>query len=152
MGGYESYLRDDKGNRPGSVATTMHRLGRFFVERDLPLESLSGPRCAGYYEALRTTVTRLGKPVSVDVHRNTLAEAKTFLRWCTKRKWLGRNPLEEVEGIGKRKHGKPQLRIDEARRWMAVAVRMAEDGEVGAVAAVMALLMGMRAGRSSREW
>jgi site-specific recombinase XerD len=146
MGQYERFLRDEKGNKPGSVRTTMHRLGQLFAERNLPLGSLSGPTCAGYYDALRTRVTKLGKPVSVDVHRNTLAESKTFLRWCMKRKWLTRNPLEQVEGIGKRKHGKPQLRIDEARRWMATAVKLAGEGETGAVGAMMSLVMGMRAG------
>jgi hypothetical protein len=46
-----------------------------------------------------------------------------------KKKWLARNPLEEVEGVGKRKHGKSQLRVDEARRWLVKAVALADDGE-----------------------
>ena len=58
---------------------------------------------------------------------------------------LARNPLEEVEGVGKRKHGKSQLRVDEARRWLVTAVALADDGEAGAVAALLALVMGMRA-------
>ena len=70
------------------------------------------------------------KSFSVDSHRNILAEARSFLRWCsTKRKWIARNPLEEVEGVGKRKHGKAQLRVDEARRWVATAVDLADGGE-----------------------
>ena len=55
------------------------------------------------------------------------------------------NPLEGVEGVGKRKHGKMQLRVDEARRWMAKAAELADRGDAGAVAAMMALVMGMRA-------
>jgi hypothetical protein len=79
-------------------------------------------------------------------HRNILAEAKSFLRWCTvKKKWLARNPLEEVEGVGKRKHGTTQLRVDEARKWLVKAVALADEGEAGAVAASLALVMGMRA-------
>jgi integrase len=82
----------------------------------------------------------------VDSHRNILAEAKSFLRWCTvKKRWLARNPLEEIEGVGKRKHGKTQLRVDEARKWLAMAVGLAAEGEAGAVAALLALVMGMRA-------
>lgn len=46
---------------------------------------------------------------------------------------------------GKRRHGKPQLRIDEARKWMATATELAAAGEAGAVAAMLALLLGMRA-------
>lgn len=61
------------------------------------------------------------------------------------KKWLPRHPLETVKGIGKVRHGKEQLRIDEARRWMVEAKRQADAGQAGAVAAMMALVMGMRA-------
>jgi len=75
-----------------------------------------------------------------------LAEARSLLKWCVVvKRWMARNPLDAVEGKGKRKHGKPQLRIDEARRWMAMATKLANAGEGGAVAAMMALLLGMRA-------
>lgn len=53
-------------------------------------------------------------------------------------------PSGEGEGEGRRRHGKPQLRIDEARRWTAKALELAAAGEAGAVAAMMALLMNMR--------
>jgi len=46
--------------------------------------------------------------------------------------------------VGKRRHGKEQLRIDEARRWQGKAIEYAERGEAGAVAAMMCLVMGMR--------
>jgi len=59
--------------------------------------------------------------------------------------WLRSNPVADVEGVGKRRHGKAQLRIDEARRWMAKAIELADGGEGGAIAAMMALLLGMRA-------
>jgi integrase len=85
-------------------------------------------------------------PISVDYHRNALAEARSFLQWCVaKQKWLRANPLDGVEGKGKRRHGKPQLRIDESRRWTDKALEHAEQGEAGAVAAMMTLLMDLRA-------
>lgn len=80
----------------------------------------------------------------MDFHRNALAEARTFLKWCVKKKWLPQNPLEGVEGVGRRRHGKEQLRIDEARKWLAKATELANQGHDGAVAAMMTLLMGMR--------
>lgn len=142
---YELYMRHDKGNKPVSVAQTTIRLKRFFTARDVALIDLDGETCASYYDDLRTKPGKNGKPVSVDYHRNVLAESRSFLRWCiTKKKWLARNPLDEVEGIGKRKHGKEQLRVDEARRWLAEAVKQAEADQTGAVAAMMTLLMGMR--------
>jgi integrase len=82
----------------------------------------------------------------VDTHRNILAEAKTFLSWSIGKGYLRSNPLEGVRGTGKRRHGKPQLRIDEARKWQAKALQFAEDGEDGAVAALVTLVMGLRAG------
>jgi hypothetical protein len=62
-----------------------------------------------------------------------LAAAKTFFRWCVaEKKWLPRSPLEQVKGIGKIRHGKEQLRIDEARKWMTEARRLADQGNDGA--------------------
>jgi integrase len=99
---------------------------------------------AELYAGLRRRKAKSGKPLSVDSHRNILAEAKSFLKWCAEKKWVVRNPLDEVEGVGKRKHGKEQLRIDEARRWQAKAIELVDRGEQGAIAAMMCLLMGMR--------
>ena len=142
---YRTYLLEDKGNKPGSVEDTLYRLGAFFPTGEVMLRDLTNKACSGYYDALRTRKTRLGKAFSVDSHRNILAEAKSFLRWCSaKKKWLARNPLEEVDGVGKRRHGKAQLRVDEARRWVAKAVALADAGEGGAIAAMLALVMGMR--------
>jgi integrase len=143
---YEQYLLTEKGNKPGSVEDTLFRLRAFFPDTELPLADLSPQKCSGYYEALRTRISpRIKKAYSVDTQRNILAEAKTFLRWCTEKRFLFKSPLDQVKGIGKRRHGKPQLRIDEARRWLKVAAELAERGEGQAVVAMLALVMGMRA-------
>lgn len=55
------------------------------------------------------------KDSAVDSHRNALAAAKSWGRWCTKKGWLRSDPFADVEGLGRRKKGKPQLRVDEAR-------------------------------------
>jgi len=83
--------------------------------------------------------------LSADTHRNYLAEAKTFLNWCLSKKWISRNPLADVKGVGRRRRGKQQLRIDEARRWLNQALVLADKGDAGAVAASLSLLMGLRA-------
>ena len=113
---YEVHLRDVKQNKPASCTATAWRLRRFFVETDLMLRKLTPDRCRKLYEQLATTPSeRTGKPLAPDSHRNLLAEAKTFLGWCTtEQRWLKANPLIEVVGRGRRRHGKPQLRIDEA--------------------------------------
>jgi integrase len=134
---YEQHQRA-KGNKPRSIETTRGRLEMFFgplVER--PLGALTPKMCSERYSALQSEV-------AVDTHRNALNEAKTFARWCVKSRLLTRSPLEQIEGVGKRKKGKSQLRIDEARRWLAVALELAPQ-HVGAAAACASLLFGARA-------
>jgi integrase len=135
---YKRHL-ERKGNKATSIATTMFRLRGFFPleERGHHLDELTRSRVSGWY---RTSV----EGAAVDTHRNVLAETKTFFRWCVKQGWLRANPLEGLQAEGRRKHGKEQLRIDEARKWMARALELAAT-EPGAVAALMTLLLGMRA-------
>ena len=136
----------EKGLKPGPNAERLRRLRAFFPDLETLLSDLTTAKCAAYYEALRASISPTTKRTySVDTHRNTLAEARMLAKWCVGKRWLRANPVEAVEGKGKRRHGKPQLRIDEARRWMAKATEMADAGEAGAVAAMMALLLGMRA-------
>jgi integrase len=153
---YMQYMREVKGNKRVSVHDVMYRLDRFFVEvddrgkvhdlGDVELGGITPARGEALYASLRSCKTRNGGTLSVDSHRTILAAAKTFFRWCVvEKKWLVRSPLENVKGIGKVRHGKEQLRIDEARRWMVEAQRQADLGHAGAVAAMMALVMGMRA-------
>jgi integrase len=158
---YETYMRDEKGNKENSIDQTQRKLRRFFGDLDVGLTELTPERADALYVALRTS-TRIPqkrtstavdaahdeatppRKLSVDYHRNALSEAKTFLRWCAKKKWIAANPLEGIDGVGKRNHGKEQLRIDEARKWISVAVKKADEDEEGAVAAMMTLLLGMR--------
>lgn len=142
---YEVYMRDVKGNKATSAAITAIRLKSFFPDHALHLRELVPTRAEGYYEALTTRIGRTKKRLSVDTHRNMLAEAKTFLRWCVKKGWIRENPLEGVEGKGKRRRGKAQLRIDEARRWDRVAMAKAGAGKAGAVAALLTLYVDLRA-------
>jgi site-specific recombinase XerD len=141
---YERYMADEKGNKPKSSRETARRLRLFFPDLDRDVGTLDSIECAAYYDDLTRRPCRTGKPLAADSHRNMLAEAKTFLSWCVTKKWLPANPLQAVEGRGRRRHGKPQLRIDEARRWLAKAIQLADAGEPGAVAAMVSLLMGLR--------
>lgn len=133
---YEEHLKR-KGNKDSSVTTTMFRLRRFVGRTDLTVRCLTPAWGKARYAALV-------EAQAADTHRNSLAEMKTFCRWLVKEKILKLNPLLEVEGTGKRRHGKEQLRINEARRWLAAALELAEKGEVGAVAAMVTLLLGLR--------
>ncbi|HNI60231.1 MAG TPA: tyrosine-type recombinase/integrase, partial [Pseudomonadota bacterium] len=79
-----------------------------------------------------------------DSHRNYLAQARTFLSWCIGQRWIRVHPLGEVKGIGKRRHGKEQLTIDEARHLYKMCMREAAMDD-GALAVLLALLLGLRA-------
>jgi integrase len=142
---YNKHLAQ-KGNRPRAIATTMYRLRRFFRSVvNIAVVGLTPTAGQKLYDSFVQTPTQHGRPMSVDSCRNALAEAKTFLSWTRSKGWARTNALDEVQGIGKRRRGKPQLTVDEARRWLKVATEMAGQGDEGAVGAMMALLMGMRA-------
>ncbi len=142
---YAAFMKDDKGNRSTSIATTISCLRVFFADKAAFVGELDPATCARLYEVFRTRKTKRGTPTAVDTHRNTLAQAKTFLKWCVKKGWLSKNPMAAVEGTGARKHGKEQLRVDESRAWLNKATELAHAGDAGAVAAMLSLLMGMRA-------
>lgn len=134
-----------KGNRENSLNNNRTALLRFFGPvLDRPLTVVTPNRAESLYEALREQPGPKGKPLGVDSHRNYLAQARTFLTWAQGQRLVRSNPLGAVMGIGRRSKGKKQLRIDEARRLFAYCIALAPDDD-GALAALMALLMAMRA-------
>lgn len=135
---YEQHLKE-KGNKPKSYRETARRMRLFFSDTDLALDMITPKVAEGCYRRL------VDQGYSADTHRNIWAEAKSFLRWCVGKKWLARNALEHVQGIGRRRHGKPQLRLDEARKWLTKTMELAYTGKDGALAAALTLLLGLRA-------
>lgn len=135
---YEDHVKA-KGNGGRTIETTIGRLRSFFPDAaEVLLADVDEGDCQRRYDVLR------GRS-AVDTHRNTLCEVKTFLRRCVhKLKVLEKYPADTVEGIGKRRRGKEQLRLDEARRWLAKALELAAKGDVGAVAALTTLLLTLR--------
>jgi integrase len=152
---YQKHLEVDKGNRSGSVGLTRHRLRVLFApDLEGALGDLTPQRGKWLNDRLVTATYEKGgetRRYSVDTCRNTLAEAKTFLEWCVGQRWLRKNALEGVKGKGKRKHGKAQLTIDEARKWSAEALRQAEAGDAGAIAALLTVTLGLRASEITRR-
>src|SRR5215471_19129891 len=63
---YEKYLREEKGNKPGSVDDTIYRLQTFFPDEQALLSDLTSTRCAGYYDVLRMRKTHNKVSFSVD--------------------------------------------------------------------------------------
>jgi integrase len=82
------------------------------------------------------------KEVAAATHHGELAAAVRFMAWCVKKGWLRLNPFEGVEPQGQAARGKPQLRVDEAKRFLAVLLG---DPSPEATAVTVSLLMGLRA-------
>lgn len=137
---YLAHLRDGLAQEQ-SVKTARYRLHAMFRPplRDEMVADVSPRDCQAAYDDLRTRQ-------AADTHRNTLALAKAFFAWCMTRGFCAVNPMEKVTGVGERSVGKEQLRIDEARALWAVAVKLAKNGDLGALAAVTVLATATRAG------
>lgn len=134
----EAYLEHKRASlRPASAATLEYRLRGILRtdERDRLLRDLS-PRVASQLYARRVGETR------ADTHRGELAAAEAWAAWCIRQGWIRGNPFAAVEPVGQRATGKPQLRIDEARRFVRVALG---EGTSEGLAAVMPVVLGMRA-------
>lgn len=135
---YEQHMTM-KGNLAASVRTTSYRLGWFFGEySDHAVADITPELAQAIYLGFAN-----GKAAAS--HRGVLSEAKTFARWWIKDGLVDVSPFEKVQGFGKKATGKPQFRRDEARRWLEVALKRATGGDALALAAAMALTMGLRA-------
>jgi integrase len=136
---YEVNLRA-KGLKPRSIVAVEQRLRRLMTPMlERRLVRLTNSACSELYQQLAAS------GVAVATHRNTLIYARTWGKWMVGQRLWKTNLWREVEGFGKRNRGKLQLRIDEARTWMEWAVFMAQR-EPGPVAALLAAVMGLRAG------
>jgi integrase len=142
----ELYLEhlERKGTGEISRTETARRLRLFFSRPERLIAELNKYECSGYYDAFAARRKRDGGPISVDYHRNTLAEARSFLRWCVGQGWMRTNPLDEVKGVGRRESGKDQLTGDEARKLYSWCLARAQAGDEAALGVLMLLLMGLR--------
>jgi len=135
----------EKGNRPSSYKSTYSKMNLFFEPcMNLRVSQITQAKAQKLYDRRRATL-------AVDSHRNELAEAKTFFRWIVKQGKLRNSPLEEIEPVGRRKKGKPQLRAGEAMAFLDRALELSAEGSDAAFAAAACLLMGLRAGEITRR-
>lgn len=142
---YELFMRA-KGNRPRSIDVTVERLSRFFAGVT-HTDDLAPVVAAKLWAKFTMTPTRTGRVPAFDTQANTLQQVRTFVRWIVERGWTKvSDPVAGLKAIGRRNKGKRQLAgLDESRRFLATSLELGKAGDGGAVAAAMALLMGMRA-------
>ena len=138
IGAYVEQLRL-RGRAPATMASAEDRLWLILglpANAERPLRWVNGRGLELYAAA------QVGR--AVDTHRNALSQAKAWGNWCVKQRWLRSNPFAEVEPVGRKRRGaeKPQLRVDEARKLLAVCT---EKPEPASVAVLTGLLLGVRA-------
>jgi integrase len=135
-----------KGNRAHSIRSTNERLRAVFAGHEDRYVGLDKEDAEAIWREYSQRPTRMKKVPALDTQRNTLHETRTFMRWCLKHGWIKVEPFADIEVLGPRSRGKDQLdRLDDARRWLALALQLGAGGDAGAIAAATALLMGMRA-------
>lgn len=131
----------------GVTAGTIHNSGRMlrlFFPLDQPIGAIDAETAERMYldETRRTKVN--GEPIAADTHHLLLRRAKQFYKWAISRRYVDKSPFAEIRPTGRARRGKPQLRIDEARKLVAVAVERARTLDVGATAALMQIFLGLR--------
>ena len=113
---------------------------------DKRLDELTERRAAALYEQTATEPSgKTGQPLHAASHRAYLAYVKTFWRWAVRQGYTSSSPWEAVAPIGRVATGKPQLRRQEARRFVAVAEAEAAAGSGLALATLCCLSLGVRA-------
>lgn len=128
----------ERGTKPSHHVSVKARLRLIFPDASEQLLAELHPiTCQRLYDVARS------KGKSVDYHRNALLTAKSMCRWLVKTNVIAANPFSDVEGVGKRKRGKKQLTIDEARRFVDTCL---EEDSVHATAALCCLLLALRSG------
>ena len=138
LGDYERGMKA-RGLKPGSIKSAMLHLRRFFPDTALRLRLLTFARVQGLYKQL------VDEGLAQGTHRTYLLSARTLFAWCVDEGLMASNPATGVKVLGRRRYGKPQHRVDELRLWEAEAFRRATVGDQQALAALMALYLGMRA-------
>lgn len=131
--GTKTGIREPLGDE--SITTEIHRLEAFFDDEllVLPVADLTAAQCQARYEVLRAEQ-------AFDTVYYTMGVARRFLQWCVIRKWARENVMIGVRARGRKKHGgkgKHQLNFDDLAKWNAKAIELAEDGDVGAAAALL---------------
>lgn len=130
---YREYLKQ-KGNRSGSIRTSVQRISRLLESHwstTLPSIKSDTPLLKGI------------ENLSFNTRTGIVSEGRTFFRWAVEQGYTKVNPLQSTKLLGRKRRGKKQLRIDEARKFVSVAL---EEASPGAIACLCALVLGMRAG------
>lgn len=144
--GLRTYEADlvSRGNKADSIRAAMHRARAFFPGEDEWVRDFDRSKCDAAYELVRARVKKSGEAVSDEWARSVLYQAKDVFTFWARKGWIKENPATPIEPRGRRRKGKPQLHLDEARKWRDAAFDVASRDPAG-VAALCLLYLGTRA-------
>lgn len=132
MQAIEMHVEDkrDAGARQQTLEGTKTGLTAYFASMlDTPVGKLTARVCQKQYDRMRLEIIpSTGKVPAVSTHRVRLGQAKNFALWVLAKGWLREDPTAGVKGIGKKRRGKVQLSLDEARRLSSTCVTEAGQG------------------------
>lgn len=131
----DAFLKEHEGER--GYETWRHRLRSILRlrEQDRPLVSVTPKLSAELYSQRRTECAN-------DTHHGELRYVKHFFAWCIEQRWLKVNPFAAVKPVGKKSRGKPKLRVNATRVFLA---RLLADRSTEATAVLTAIMLGLRA-------
>ena len=125
-----AYQSENAGHRKTSRDTATHKLEALLrlTESDFRLCELDAQKA-------RELLRRRESEVAYDTLRGERSYASRLCQWCAKRGWMRSDPFADVElrRPSDRKVGKPQLRVDEARRFLATVRADASIEATGAL-------------------
>lgn len=165
----DMYIREltERGGTKSHLVSSRARLNMMFPPENKWLIGQLPPEIAQrlYDDVRERKSPSTGKRYAVDTHRHSLNEARAMCKWLVGKGVLKANPFAKVEGVGKRRKGKTQLTIDEARLFVETCLNyehppMRGDGrnkmrtpkldpQVGVTAAMCCLILAMRASEIS---
>src|SRR5262245_11706725 len=111
---------------------------------DLSLGQLTPESAYDLYLAETQRISHHGRLLATASHQEELRVAKRLFRWTVEKKYLSASPFEPVKPIDRPNVGKPQLRLDEARKLSDLLIHHAASGDMVAAALLMQLTLGLR--------
>jgi len=138
-----------KKNHDRSIETAVGHLRNVFAGAlGTAVNDLTEPDCIRLFESYCARPTRFKRPPAIDTALNALFAVRQFLDFCVEQKWARSNVLDGYQPeLGERNRGGKglkQLSFDDLPKWEAKAFELAEDGDRGAAAALMAEKLGLR--------
>ena len=135
-----------KGDKPSSIYNLERRFDLLFGNTLDGPAKISEAQAAKLVKDMDSKLTPAAKPYATATKVHALTMARAFGDWQVQRKAWRTNPFTGLKVLGRANRGKTQLRIDEARRWLAVVEAAAAAGDEGAVPVMLCFPLGLRAG------